>query len=131
MTHFPQPNPQRRAPRVQLGGTVSAAIRRDDGHTLKGKLQTVSETGGLLRLASSLGEGDFVEILFQTRSGPVQGMAEMLAPRQTTTGWLQPFRYVALGDADHGNLRQAVETTLDTSFAGITSSSGATAGWKI
>ncbi len=131
MTHFPQPHPQRRAPRVQLGGTVSAVIRRDNGHTLKGKLQSVSETGGLLRLTSSLGEGDFVEIFFQTRTGQVQGMAEMLTPRQTTTGWIQPFRYVALADGDHNNLRQAVETTLDQSFAGITSSKGAAAGWKI
>lgn len=85
----------------------------------------------MLRLSSSLGEGDFVEIFFQTRTGQVQGMAEMLVPRQTATGWIQPFRYVALGDGDHANLRQAVESTLDQSFAGITSSKGATAGWKI
>lgn len=82
----------------------------------------------MLRLGRPLGEGDFVEVVFQTRTGAVQGMAEMLTPRQATTFWLQPFRYVALGDNDHSNLRMAVESTLDRSFSGITSTGSAT-GW--
>src|SRR6058998_704562 len=80
MTHFPQPNPQRRAPRIHLGGSVAALVMLDDGQRAKGKLQTISITGGLLRLGKSLGQGDFVEIAFQTQSGPVHGMAEMLSP---------------------------------------------------
>src|SRR5207245_8838426 len=79
-THFPQPNPQRRAPRIHRGGSVLALVMLDDGQRAKGKLQTISITGGLLRLGKSLGQGDFVEIAFQTQSGPVLGMAEMLSP---------------------------------------------------
>jgi len=56
MTHFPQPNPQRRAPRIHLGGSVLALVMLDDGQRAKGKLQTISITGGLLRLGKSLDE---------------------------------------------------------------------------
>src|SRR5712671_3997383 len=66
MTHFPQPHPSRRAARVQLGDSVLAAIRLEDGRHAKAKLQTISTTGGLLQLPRSLGQGDFVEIAFQT-----------------------------------------------------------------
>src|ERR1700756_4924542 len=110
MTHFPQPHPSRRAARVQLGDSVLAAIRLEDGRRTKAKLQTISVTGGLLRLQQSLGEGDFVEVAFQTQAGPVHGMAEVLPPMGSEpSGVLQPFRFVAIEDDDHRRLR----TTLD------------------
>src|SRR5438093_10736993 len=102
MTHFPQPNPQRRAPRIHLGGSVAALVMLDDGQRAKGKLQTISINGGLLRVGESLGQGDFVEIAFQTQSGPVHGMAEMLSPMSSSRdGYLHPFRFVALEDEHH------------------------------
>ena len=111
MTHFPQPHPQRRATRIHLGGSISALVLLEDGARAKGKLQTLSATGGLLRIARALAQGDFVEIAFQTQSGPVRGMAEMLVPmRSVMDGTLQPFRFVALGDDDHRNLRMVVES---------------------
>jgi len=123
MTHFPQVHPQRRSPRIQLGGSVLASVILEDGQRTKAKLQTVSVTGGLLRLARSLTQGDFVEVAFQTQSGPVRGMAEMLTPvRAATDGSLQPFRFVALGDDDHRALRMVVESAADRSFQGIRSS---------
>jgi len=119
MTHFPQPHPTRRAPRVQLGGSVLAAIRFDDGQRSRAKLYSVSVTGGLLKLAKALGEGDFVEIGFQTKVGTVIGMAEMLSPLgKATDGVLQPFRFIALGDDDHRNLRMAVQSVADHKFLG-------------
>ena len=90
MTHFPQPHPERRAARVQLGGSVQAAIRSEDGERTRGKLQSISVTGGLLALGKPLDNGDFIEIAFQTRSGAVHGMAEMLNPtRELKEGCLQ------------------------------------------
>jgi hypothetical protein len=121
MTHFPQPHPERRAPRIHLGGSIAALVLNEDGQRAKGKLQTVSVTGGMLRLAKALEHGDFVEIAFQTQSGPVHGMAEMLGPMRATEGVLQPFRFVALGDDDHRNLRMTVDSVLDRSFQGIRS----------
>jgi hypothetical protein len=123
MTHFPQPHPQRRATRIHLGGSIAALVMLEDGQRAKGKLQTISVTGGLLRLGQSLGQGDFVEIAFQTQSGPVHGMAEMLSPVRTATdGTLQPFRFIALGDDDHRALRMVVDSVMDQSFLGIRSS---------
>ena len=122
MTHFPQPHPTRRAARVQLGD-VLAAIRLEDGRRTKAKLQTISATGGLLRLAQSLGQGDFVEVAFQTQSGPVHGMAELLGPmRQTNDGVLQAFRFVALEDDDHRRLRTSLDHVMERSLLGLRSS---------
>ena len=123
MTHFPQPHPSRRAARVQLGPSVLAAIRLEDGRHARAKLQIVSVTGGLLQLPRSLGQGDFVEVAFQTQSGPVRGMAEILSPmRKTTAGVLQPFRFVALEDDDHRRLRTSLDHVADRSLLGLKSS---------
>jgi hypothetical protein len=123
MTHFPQPHPSRRAPRVHLSSSIAAAVQLDSGFRAKAKLQSISTTGGLLELPKALGKGDFVEVAFQTKSGPVHGMAEMLTPTQRATeGCLQPFRFIALGDEDHRKLRTALDSVLDRSFGGIHSS---------
>ncbi len=120
MTHFPQPHPSRRAARVQLGDSVLAAIRLEDGRRTKAKLQTISATGGLLRLTQSLGQGDFVEVAFQTQAGPVHGMAEVLSPmRSVPEGVLQPFRFVAIEDDDHRRLRSSLDHVAARSQLGI------------
>ncbi|SRR5581483_2972112 len=123
MTHFPQPHPSRRAPRVKLGGVVPAAVLLDDGHRTRAKLQTISITGGMLHLTGALADGEFVEVAFDTRSGPVSGMAEMLCAKKYTDGCLQPFRFVALSDDDHRRLRIAVDSVLDHNFIGLRSAS--------
>jgi hypothetical protein len=123
MTHFPQPHPSRRAARVQLGPSVLAAIRLEDGRRTKARLQTISVTGGLLHMSRSLGNGDFVELAFQTQSGPIHGMAEILTPaRKTIDGVLQPFRFVALEDDDHRRLRTSLDHVADRRLLGLNSS---------
>jgi len=73
-------------------------------------------TGGLLSLAQSLAQGDFVEVAFQTQAGPVHGMAEVLSPmRKTTEGVLQAFRFVAIEDDDHRRLRTSLDHVVDRS----------------
>ncbi|HUO26990.1 MAG TPA: hypothetical protein VMU61_15080 [Candidatus Aquilonibacter sp.] len=122
MTHFPQPHPSRRAVRVQLGESVLAAIQMEDGRRTRAKLKTISTTGGLLRMAQQLSQGDFVEVAFQTESGPVHGMAEILDPiARTSNGVLQPFRFIALEDDDHRRLRTSVDHVADRSFLGLKS----------
>jgi hypothetical protein len=122
MTHYPQTNPTHRATRIQLA-TTPALVKLGDGQKAKGNIHMVSTTGGLLQLARELSEGDFVEVAFQTQSGNVQGMAEMLNPVRKGQGSVfQAFRFVALGDEDHNKLRRVVETTSDRSFVGLRSS---------
>jgi hypothetical protein len=127
MTHFPQPHPSRRASRVQLGDSVLAAIRLEDGRRTKARLQTISVTGGLLRIAQSLAQGDFVEVAFQTQAGPVHGMAEVLSPtRSLQDGVLQPFRFVAIEADDHRRLRTSLDHVADRSLLGIKASAFST-----
>lgn len=117
MTHFPQSDAHRRAPRVQLNGSVSAAIHAESGQRARAKLQAISITGGLLQVQHELSTGDFVEIAFHSRSGPIYAMAEMLQPtRKLPSACLQPFRFVALGDDDHRKLRMALDSALDRSL---------------
>jgi uncharacterized SAM-dependent methyltransferase len=114
MTYFPQPNPANRARRVKVGGSVVVAIRSEGAQSVRAKLHDLSATGGLLLLSKPLEQGDFVEVAFQTSKGIVQGMAELLAARhQSTSGCLQPFRFVALGDEDHTRLRMVLEAHSD------------------
>jgi hypothetical protein len=70
--------------------------------------------GPVLNPSRQTQQGDFVEVAFQTSKGIVQGMAELLAARrQSTSGCLQPFRFVALGDEDHTRLRMVLEAHSD------------------
>lgn len=129
MTHFPQPHPTRRASRVQLGDRVLAAIRLEDGRRTKAQLQTISVTGGLLRLDQSLLKGDFVEVAFQTQAGPVHGMAEILSPMRSMPDCvLQPFRFVAIEDEDHRRLRMSLEHVVARSSLGMKSTAFSTYG---
>jgi hypothetical protein len=93
----------------------------EDGQRAKARLQTVSTTGGLLRLARALADGDFVEVAFPTQTGSVRGMAEMLTAMPATEGALQPFRFIAMGDDDHRALRMMVDSASDQSFLGLRS----------
>jgi len=123
MTHFPQPNPTHRANRVKLA-TTPVVVKLGDGKQANGNIHIVSVNGGLLQLARSLSEGDFVEVAFQTQSGSVQGMAEMLHPVGKGQGSVfQAFRFVAIEDEAHQALRMAIESSGDRSFLGLVSRS--------
>lgn len=98
-------------------------VMLEDGRRTKAKLQTVSVTGGLLRLARALGQGDFVEVAFPTQTGAVRGMAEMLIPTAASDGALQSFRFIALGDDEHRALRMLIDSASDQSFLGLRSTS--------
>jgi PilZ domain len=103
---------RRRAPRVQLD-SVPAAIRLDNGTRTRVKIQTISLTGGLLAVVEAFGEGEAVQIAFQTRSGPIQGIAKMLRPTSRGESCMQPFRFVELDNEDSQKLRLAVEAARE------------------
>ncbi len=67
-----------------------------------------------MQLPKALPEGDFVEVAFQTQSGPVRAMAEILSPmRKTKESVLQAFRFVALEDDDGRRLRTSLDHVTD------------------
>ena len=119
MTHYPQINSLHRATRLELS-TTHAVLKLSDGKNAKARLQKISVTGGLLQVLKPLAEGDFIEVAFQTQSGTVNGMAEMLKPvRRGTEMVSQPFRFVALDDHDHQALRDMIESSNHRSFLGF------------
>jgi hypothetical protein len=119
MTYFPQPNPAEPAPRLKLDDAVPVAIRVAGTTSVRGKLHELSATGGLLVLAKPLDKGEFVEIAFPTNSGVVQSMAEILEPKvKTSSGCLQPFRFIALDDEASNSLQMVLESLQDRVTAG-------------
>ena len=123
MTYFPQPNPANPARRVKVGGSVAVAIRSEGIQPVRAQLHDLSATGGLLLLSKALEQGDFVEVALQTSKGTVHGMAEILvAKRESTSGCLQPFRFVAMDDENHTRLRMALQSLLDQNMVGVPSS---------
>jgi hypothetical protein len=127
MTHFPQTHPQNRAQRVQFRSSIPVVIKLNGGRSARAKLQSVSQTGGMLRLAGALEQGNLVEVAFETESGAVKGMAEILEPTRkskngTPDGTLQPFRFIALEDDDQRTLRSVLDSRVDQDFLGLRSS---------
>jgi hypothetical protein len=116
MPYYPKPDAHRRAIRIQLKELVPAVITLEQGQRTKAKVQTVSVNGGLLQVAQAVREGGLVEVAFETPSGPVQGMAEMLPPQTSGNAVLQAFRFVALDDHAHRALTVAVTSISDWGF---------------
>jgi hypothetical protein len=122
MAFFPQPHPTDRERRLKVRGSVVVAIRSEGAQVVRAKLDELSTTGGLLLLSKAFQQGDFVEVAFPTSKGTVHGMAELLAARrESTSGCLQPFRFVALADEDHTRLRLALESLSDQTIVGVPS----------
>lgn len=98
-----------RSPRVQLADVTPAVLRFPDGRGSRGTLETISLTGGLLSVSSTLDRGSRVKIMFLTQTGTVAGAAEMLSPVSATR---QPFRFVSLEESAQRRLRAVVESSL-------------------
>jgi hypothetical protein len=110
MTYLPQPHANCRSPRVQLADATHAVLRLPDGRRSRGKLETVSLTGGLLSVSSMLHQGSRIKLMFLTQTGPVSGEAEMLSPVSITR---QPFRFIDLEKDDQRRLRAVVQSSLN------------------
>ena len=70
----------------------------------------VSTTGGRAQTVKPVPNGCLAELHIGADGGTIRGIAEMLPGRQTIHGWLQPFRFVALGDDDYDCLQHVVKT---------------------
>jgi hypothetical protein len=110
MTYLPHSHTNWRSPRARLADITPAVLRLPDGCRHRGKLETISLTGGLLSMPNLLNRGSRIKLMFLTHTGPVLGAAEMLSPVSTTR---QPFRFVALEEGDQGRLRAVVQSFVD------------------
>ena len=100
----------RRAPRTWFAETTPAVLRCQDGRRVRGQLQIVSVTGGLLGLSRPLDRGCRVKLMFVTVRGMVLGGAEMLSP---VTWGLQPFKFVKLYEDDESRLAAAIQSCME------------------
>jgi hypothetical protein len=106
---LPQPNHDRRAPRLNLSDITPAVLRFEDGHRTQGQLEVISLTGGILSLAKPVVRQSRVKLMFVTPTGPVLGTAEMLKPVSWTQ---QPFRFVGLEGDDQRRLQDSIQSSF-------------------
>lgn len=99
--------------RVKLRGSVLALLRLPNRRSVRGAFHQLSTSGGVIHLEKPLDEKLEVELIFHLRETTIRGKAQMLFPMWATQGWMQPFRFVDLSEAN----RQTLDTNLK-SFLG-------------
>lgn len=124
MTEPLQSRERTRAPRVSLGGTVSALIQLENLRRIPTKLHRLSVTGGLLELAQLVDERAKVNMTFQIGSSVLHPKAEMLFPMRGLHGYMQPFRFTQLWSEEAQILQTAIEQLLKQTVAPGTAGHG-------
>lgn len=114
-----------RCPRVKLADELPAVLRLPDGRPHRGKLETISLTGGLVKMPTVLDPGFRTKLMFLSCTGPIAAAAEMLPPISTNR---QAFRFVAIEEDDHRRLRAMVHSFLNPAEDWIAKYRAATAG---
>jgi len=114
VTRTQQFESQWRPPRLRLAHTTPAVLRVESGGRVRGTLQVISQTGGLLCLSSPLNQGARVKLMCLTDAGALLGTAEMLA---SITATHQPFRFVLMNEADQRRLRDLIQVSLEINRA--------------
>lgn len=94
--------------RVKLRGSVLALVRLPNHRQVRGKLHQLSTTGGLMHLEKPLDEKLKVELIFHLGKTTIRQPAEIMFPMWATQGWLQPFRFIDLREAE----KRELETSL-------------------
>src|SRR5436309_629780 len=111
--------------RVKLRGSVLVLVRLPNKRDVRGAIHQLSISGGVVHLEKPLDEKLNVEMIFHIHETTIRGKAQMLFPMWATQGWMQPFRFVDLSEAERKNL----ETNLKVFIAGeAPNAKGAAAG---
>jgi hypothetical protein len=108
--------------RVKLRGSVLMLVRLPNRRSVRAAIHQLSTSGGVIHLEKPLDEKLEVELIFHLHKTTIRGKAQMLFPMWATQGWMQPFRFVDLSDAN----RQTLDANLK-SFLGD-AAKGAAAG---
>src|SRR6202161_3548555 len=108
--------------RVKLRGSVLVLVRLPNRRDVRAAFHQLSISGGVIHLETPLDEKLEVELIFHLGETTIRGKAEMLFPMWATQGWMQPFRFVELSEAN----REILDSNLK-SFMGE-AAKGAAAG---
>jgi hypothetical protein len=90
----------RRPFRVKLRGSVLTLMRLPNRREVRGKLHQLSTSGGLMHVEKPLDEKLEVELIFNLGKTTIREKALIMFPMWATQGWLQPFRFVELPEAN-------------------------------
>lgn len=90
--------------RVKLRGSVLVLVRLPNRRSIRAAFHQLSISGGVIHLEKPLDEKLEVELIFHIREATLRGKAQMLFPMWATQGWMQPFRFVELTDANRETL---------------------------
>jgi hypothetical protein len=90
--------------RVKLRGSVLVLVRLPNKRSVRAAIHQLSTSGGVIHLEKPLDENLEVELIFHIREATLRGKAQMLFPMWATQGWMQPFRFVDMSDADRETL---------------------------
>jgi hypothetical protein len=90
--------------RVKLRGSVLVLVRLPNKRSVRAAIHQLSTSGGVIHLEKPLDEKLEVELIFHIREATLRGKAQMLFPMWATQGWMQPFRFVDMPDADRETL---------------------------
>ena len=118
-------NPVNRPFRVKLRGSVLVLVRLPNRRAVRAAFHQLSTSGGVIHIDKPLEEKLEVEMIFHVGQATIRNKAQMLFPMWATQGWMQPFRFVNLSDAD----RDTLDVNLK-SFLGETAT-GAAAGAQV
>jgi hypothetical protein len=104
--------------RVKLRGSILALMRLPNRREVRAKLHQISTTGGLLNVETPLDEKLQVELIFHLGETTIREKVEMMFPMWATQGWLQPFRFVEMPEANknilEASLQEFVQHTQQT-----------------
>jgi len=95
---------ERRSFRVKLRGSVLVLLRLPNRRQVRSAFHMLSVTGGMVHLENPLDEKIEVEMIFHLGNATIRAKGLMLFPMWATQGWLQPFRFIDLSEADKKSL---------------------------
>ncbi|MGA6983577.1 MAG: hypothetical protein WBZ11_18630 [Candidatus Sulfotelmatobacter sp.] len=104
-----------------MRGSILALLRLPNRRMVRGKVHQISTTGGLLNVEKPLDEKLQLELIFHLGETTIRERVEMMFPMWATQGWLQPFRFIDLTDANtkilDANLRALLHPDEEKSSA--------------
>jgi hypothetical protein len=104
--------------RVKLRGSVLVLVRLPNRRSIRAAFHQLSTTGGVIHLEKPLDEKLEVEMIFHIRETTIRNKAQMLFPMWATQGWMQPFRFVDLSQANRENLDANLKSFLGDAAKG-------------
>lgn len=115
---LPAPKPEKKVERsdrpfrVKLRGSVLVLVRLPNKRSVRAAIHQLSTTGGVIHFEKPLDEKLDVELIFHIHETTIRGRAQMLFPMWATQGWMQPFRFVDLSDADRDLLDAGLKSFM-------------------